>query len=232
MSFNRIAIPVFTALAVGPLTPLGAWHPAFHEAQTRTALRLIPRGMGEFLAPHTPQLLAASRGVGNAQPPTVDEVAAQFIRVVQLSEARKRPAELARELGVLAQMAQLLLDPSATRGVTALRESFELLGQERRAKLVVSREPYWALHGPLDPYPALERLAAEKAERTAILLEHFEVERGRRKGTWDDLSIPFAMLQTSYSRGVNLTVNLYILLWRACGNLWVPPAVQSPSGRD
>jgi hypothetical protein len=89
--------------------------------------------------------------------------------------------------------------------------------------LLVTREPFWAVSGSLDPAPVLERLAAAKAVRHERLTACFDEASGRRLGPWDDLSIPFAQMQLAFSNGVNATANLWILLWRAAGDQWEIP---------
>lgn len=204
--------------------PLGAWSPKVHEAQTAKALRLLPKRMATLLRAQPQALLEGARGVGNDQPPTVEQVEAQFRTVLRLSEEHRRPEEIVRELGVLAHQVQLLTDPSAMEGVSPLRESFETYAEEHLAHLLVSREPYWAATGSLDPGPQLRRFLALKQERNRRLKEHFDAATGRRIGPWDDLSLPFAQMQLAFSSSVHATANLWILLWRATGDQWEIPA--------
>lgn len=210
-------------VAGGLSASLGAWSPRVHEAQSRLALRMVPARLAELLKPHHPALLASARGVGNAQPPSVEDVEEQFRQIVALSEAKAPLDRVARELGVLAHQVQLLSDPSATQGVTALREFFETYTDGRFRDLVLTREPFWAARGPLDPRPPLLQLARVKHERHAHLAEHFDAARGRSIGKWDELSVPYAQMQLGFSTGVNATANLWTLLWRAVGDLWVDP---------
>jgi hypothetical protein len=161
--------------------------------------------------------------VANDQIPAPEDVEEQFQRILQISEEQHRPELLVRELGTLAHMAQLLLDPSATAGVTPLREQFETYGDEHLPRLVANREPFWALTEPLDPRPRLLKWSDVKYERHRLLLKHFDLATGRRVGSWDILSPPFAQLQLSYSNGVNATANLWIQTWRAVGELWETP---------
>lgn len=203
---------------------LVAWSPKLHEAQTAKAVRLVPKRMAAFLRAHPQVLLEAARGVANDQPPTPEQVEAQFRTVLRLTEERRRPEDIVRDLGVLAHQVQLLTDPSATVGVSPLRESFEAYADGHMSHLLVTREPFWAVSGSLDPAPVLERLAAIKAARNERLSAHFDETTGRRIGPWDDLSIPFAQLQLAFSNGVNATANLWILLWRAAGDQWDTPA--------
>ena len=204
--------------------PLGAWSPKVHEAQTAKAIRLVPRRMAALLRAHPQVLLEAARGVANDQPPTVEQVEAQFRTLLRLSEERRRPEDIVRDLGVLAHQVQLLTDPSATEGLSPLRESFEAYADEHLVHLLVTQEPYWAVTAPLDPRPPLLRFQAVKEARNRRLLEHFDLETGRRIGPWDDLSLPFAQLQLAFSNGVHATANLWILVWRAAGDQWDIPA--------
>ncbi|WP_257303134.1 hypothetical protein [Geothrix campi] len=211
------------ALALACL-PLGAWSPKVHEAQTAKAVRLLPRGMAALLRAHPQELLEGARGVANDQPPTAEQVEAQFRTVLRLSEEHRRPEDIVRDLGVLAHMAQLLTDPSATEGLSPLRESFEAYADQNLAHLLVTQEPYWAATGSLDPAPALRRLLATKLERNRRLRENFDESGGRRIGPWDDLSVPFAQLQLAFSNGVHATANLWILAWRVAGDQWEIPS--------
>jgi hypothetical protein len=219
---KRFGRPLLTLLlACGPL---GAWSPKVHEAQTAKAIRLVPRPMAALLRAHPQVLLESARGVANDQPPTVEQVEAQFRTVLRLSEEGRRPEELVRDLGVLAHQVQLLLDPSATEGLSPLRESFEAYADQHLPHLLVTQEAYWAAQGSLDPAPPLRRFLALKQERHKRLQEHFDGSAGRRIGPWDELSLPFAQLQLAFSSGVYATANLWILLWRAAGDQWeLPP---------
>jgi hypothetical protein len=200
--------------------PLPAWSPKVHEAQTAKAMRLVPRRMAAFLRAHPQALMEGARGVANDEPPTVEQVAAQFRTVLRMSEERRRPEDLARDLGVLAHQVQLLADPSAVGGLSPLRESFEGYAEEHLAHLLVTREPYWALRGSLDPEPPLRRILALKLERNQRLRQHYNEATGQRIGPWDDLSIPFAQLQLAFSNSVYATANLWVLAWRAAGDQW------------
>lgn len=213
---------LLAAMLAGSFAPLGAWSPAFHEAQTGRAMRLLPEGMASFLAAHSRELLTGARGQSNDQVPTVEDVEEQFRRVVTLTEEHKRPERLAKELGVLAHQVQLLMDPSAVTGVSSLRESFQAYGDEKLPKLVLSREPFWAVTAPLDPRPRLVQWARIKFDRNQALQACFDETTGRRKGGWDELSVPFAQLQLSFSNGINATANIWIQLWRAVGDQWDP----------
>lgn len=211
------------ALALAAGGSLLGWSPKMHEAQTAKAIRLIPKRMAMFLRAHPQVLLEAARGVANDQPPTPEQVEGQFRTVLRLTEERRRPEDIVRDLGVLAHQVQLLTDPSATSGVSPLRESFEAYADGHMNHLLVTREPFWAVSGSLDPAPVLERLAATKAVRHERLNACFDETTGRRIGPWDDLSIPFAQMQLAFSNGVNATANLWILLWRAAGDQWEIP---------
>ncbi len=208
-------------LAFGPLS---AWSPRVHEAQTAKAIRLLPRSMALLLRAHPQALLEGARGVANDQPPTVEQVEAQFRTLLRLSEEHKRPEDIVRDLGVLAHQVQLLTDPSATEGLSPLRESFEGYADDNQAHLLVNQEPYWAVTGSLDPGPPLRRFLAVKLERNRRLREFFDESAGRRIGPWDELSLPFAQMQLAFSSGVNATANLWILVWRAAGDQWELPA--------
>jgi hypothetical protein len=199
---------------------LGAWSPRFHEAQTTLAVKLAPHRMAQFLRSHSEELLQGARGQNSDQVPTVEEVEEQFQRIVALTEQKRRPALLVKELGILAHQIQLLMDPSAIHGATPLRDAFEAYGDEKLVRLVLSREPFWAVRGPLDPRPALLRWTTRKFERNTTLQPFFDDKTGRRVGPWDDLSLPFAELQLAYSNGVHATANGWILLWRAVGDQW------------
>jgi len=213
-TFARFALAAL--LAPG----LAAWSPAFHEAQTQLAARMVPGRMAAFLAEHGQELAQGARGRGNDQVPTVEDVEAQFQLIVSISEEGCRPQRLARELGTLAHQVQLLMDPSAIYGDSPLRESFEDYADQQRPKLVLTREPFWAVAGPLDPRPHLLQWAKVKYERHQALSACFDPRTARRLGPWDDLSVPFAQLQLAYSGGIHATANLWIQLWRAEGDLW------------
>jgi len=217
MSYRRLRILGLLAL----LAPgLAAWSPRCHEAQTLLAVRLAPRRMGAFLLAHRADLLQGARGQANDQVPTVEEIEEQFHTILTLSEEHRPAARVARELGTLAHQVQLLIDPSAIRGATPLRDSFEAYADEKLPKLVLSREPFWAVSAPLEPRPALLRWAKVKYDRHQTLLDCFDEQTGRRTGPWDELSLPFAQLQLAYSNGINATANLWIQLWRAAGDQW------------
>ena len=204
--------------------PLNAWSPRVHEAQTAKALRLLPRRMAALLRAHPQALLEGARGVANDQPPTVEQVEAQFRTLLRLSEEHRRPEEIVRDLGVLAHQIQLLMDPSAMEGLSPLRESFEAYADDNLSHLLVTQEPYWAASGSLDPGPPLRRFLAIKLERNRRLREHFDEGAGHRIGPWDELSLPFAQMQLAFSNGVHATTNIWILVWRTAGDQWEIPA--------
>jgi hypothetical protein len=203
--------------------PSAAWSPEFHEVQTTRAAGLLPQRMGAFLGTYRRDLLVGARGQSNDQVPTVEAVEDQFRRIVELTEERKRPERIVRELGVLAHQVQLLSDPSAIVGASPLRDAFMAYGDENLPRLVLTLEPFWAVRAPLDPRPRLLQWARTKYERHQALCQCFDESTGRRVGTWDELSVPFAMLQLSFSNGVNATANIWIQLWRAVGDQWDVP---------
>lgn len=203
--------------------PAHAWSPKFHEFQTQMALGMVPLGMKHFLLQHPLALAEGARGIPNDQVPTVEEVEEQFQRVIRMSEERRHPETLVRELGTLAHMVQLLSDPSAIRGVTPLREHFEAYADELHRHLVITSESCWAAKGALEARGPLLRAARTKYQRHALLSGQFNESTRQRVGSWDLRSLPFAQLQLSFSEGVNATANLWILTWRAAGDLWVQP---------
>ena len=204
-------------------TVLRAWSPRFHETQTQLALSLIPKRMASFMQRYPRALDEGARGVANDQVPAPEDVEEQFHRVLQLSEGQARSERVVKELGTLAHMVQLLTDPSATAGVTPLREQFESYGDEHLPRMVANREPFWAVNGSLDPRPHLLRWSEVKYQRHRLLLQHFDAATGRRIGPWDVLSPPFAQLQLAFSNGTNATANLWIQAWRAVGEYWDAP---------
>ncbi len=213
------------ALVLG-LASLGlmAWTPRFHEAQTKVATQMIPAPMSALLVAYPDALREGARGVGNDQPPSAEDIEDQYSRILALSEARKQPGEIVRELGRLAHLVQEITAPASTRGVDPLRESFESFADERMKMLVVTREPFWSLKADLDPKSKLVEWANLKYHRHGQLMEHFDFKTGRRLGQWDDLSIPYALLQLSFSNGVQATANIWILIYRATGDLWSYPS--------
>lgn len=204
-----------------------AWTPRVHEAQTKVASRMIPAPMSSLLAAYPEALKEGARGVGNDQPPSAQDVEDQYGRILALSEAHKNPGEIVRELGRLAHLVQEITAPGSTVGVDPLRESFEAYAEERLKMLIVTREHFWSVTADLDPKPKLLEWAKLKHHRHEQLLEHFELKTGRRLGQWDDLSVPYALLQLSFSNGVQATANIWILIYRATGDLWSYPSMGS-----
>lgn len=221
-------IPLQMSLACLFCTALSAYSPAFHEAQTRMALGLIPKSMQAFLKQHQGELLLGARGDQARQVPTIEELEEQYRRVLKVSEDKRRASLVARELGQLAHMVQLFIDPSATQGMSIVRERFQAYGDEHLSKLALTFETFWAVKAPLDPRPSLLNWSETKWERHRILLEYIDPDTGVRKGLWDTLSIPYAQLQLSFSNGVHATANLWILTYRAAGLHWPLPAVAQP----
>lgn len=203
---------------------LFAWTPRFHEAQTKVASRMIPAPMAALLAAYPDALREGARGVGNDQPPSAEDVEDQYGRILALSEAHKNSGEIVRELGRLAHLVQEITAPGSTMGVDALRETFEGYAEERMKTLVVTREPFWSVKADLDPKPKLLEWASLKYYRHEQLREYFDFNSGHRHGQWDDLSVPYALLQLSFSNGVQATANIWILIYRATGDLWSYPS--------
>lgn len=203
---------------------LWSWSPLFHEVQTKLASRMVPAPMAAMLHGQRGVLLAAGRGQPSDEPPTVEQIEEQFQRILVLSEANPSPRQLARELGTLAHLVQVLTDPGVTQGVTPLRIHFQAYGDENLGRMMLTRQPAWAVAGDLDPKPRILAWTREKYDRHAVLLDYFDSERNARLGVWDELSLPFAQLQLSFSSGVHATANLWILLWRAVGDRWPVPA--------
>lgn len=199
---------------------LWSWSPTFHEVQTKLASRMVPAPLAALLHAQRETLLTAGRGQSSDEPPTVEQVEAQFNRILALSEGNPSQRQLARELGILGHMVQVLTDPAATQGMTPIRTSFLAYGDENLRRMVLTRQSPWAVTAPIDPKPRILAWTREKFDRHAVLLEHFDQERNTRLGEWDELSLPFAQLQLSFSAGVHATANLWILLWRAVGDKW------------
>ena len=218
-----LRVSIFGLASLGLL----AWTPRIHEAQTKVASRMIPAPMSALLAAYPDALKEGARGVGNDLPPSAGDVEDQYGRILALSEAHKNPGEIVRELGWLAHLVQEITAPGSTMGVDPLRESFEAYADERLKMLVVTREPFWSLKADLDPKPKLLEWAKLKHHRHEQLLEHFDLKTGRRLGQWDDLSVPYALLQLSFSNGVQATANIWILIYRATGDLWSYPSIGS-----
>jgi hypothetical protein len=209
-------------LAVAPV--LCAWSPTFHEVQTKLASRMVPAPLAALLHSQREVLLEAGRGQSSDEPPTVEQVEEQFDRILALSASNPTPRQLARQLGILAHMVQVLTDPGATHGVTPLRSTYTAYADENLRRMVLTRQPPWAVNAALDPRPKILSWTREKFDRHRVLLEHFDQERNARVGVWDELSLPFAQLQLSFSDGIHATANLWILLWRAAGDRWPLPA--------
>jgi hypothetical protein len=191
--------------------------------QTAQARRLVPTGMARFLDQHESALMEAAAGLGSAAVPTPEEVEEQFHRVLELSEAGGPRREIAHELGRLANMAQLLTDPSATAGFTFVRSAMSGFADERLKDLVAVREPLFAARGDPSVRAAVIVWDRVKYERFRILSGHVDPRTGARLGPWDELSVPFAQLHLGFSAGVNATANLWIFAWRAAGDLWQGP---------
>lgn len=200
--------------------PLAAWSPAMHEFQTEKALELIPWRMAAFLRAHPQALARGARGVANDEPTTPELVASEYRTVLRMSGEHRPPDEIVRELGVLAHQVQLLVDPSAVQGLSPLREEFDAYADHWAPHLVVTQEPFWAATGRPDLLVRLQGFQAEKLGRYQQLLAHYDLQTGRRIGPWDEHSIPFAMLQLSFSNAVNATANCWILAWRQVGDRW------------
>lgn len=205
--------------------PLAAWSPKMHETQSIKALRLIPRPMAAFLRAHQEAFLEGARGVASYDPPTAEMVVAQYRTVLRLSEEGRPADDIARDLGVLARLVQALHDPSCAQGLDPLRAHFEAYADQKLPNLLVTNEAFWAHRGELDPAPRVQAWMAQKVARNGRLRSAFDFQKGRPNGPWDDLSMPFAQLQLSFSNGIHATANLWILAWRSCGGSWpVPPA--------
>jgi hypothetical protein len=209
-------------LAISP--GLWSWSPIFHEVQTKLASRMVPAPMAALLHAQRAVLLEAGRGQSSDEPPTVEQVEEQFDRILVLSQGNPSQRQLVKELGVLAHMVQVLTDPSATQGVTPLRASFTAYADENLGRMVLTRQPAWAVDAALNPRPRILEMTREKFDRHRVLLDHFDQDRNARLGTWDELSMPFAQLQLSFTSGVHATANLWILLWRAAGDSWPLPS--------
>jgi hypothetical protein len=216
---NHVAKLIVALLSA---VPCMAWSPKVHDLQTTLAKGQVPVVMAQYLDQHWDTLSEAAGGGGNTVVPTPEEVENQYLKVLKISEDRRPAREIARELGVLAKMAQLLTDPSATGGLPFTRRVFSDFADEHYKKLVAVREPLFAVTGSLSPRIPLIVWDRVKFERYRLLAEHIDNDTGARIGTWDTLSVPFAQLQLGFSSGVNATANLWILAWRAVGDLWVP----------
>jgi hypothetical protein len=198
-----------------------------HSLQTKLAKGLVPKAMAAFLDQHSAILLEAGGGKGTATVPSPEDVEAQFYKVLSTSEKGRPAREIVQELGRLANMAQLLTDPSATGGFSQTRRLFSNYADEQYKNLVAVREPLFAASGGLNPRPALHAWTKEKYERYALLSKYVNPDMGAKIGTWDTLSVPFAQMQLGFSAGVNATANLWILAWRAVGDSWVAQGQKS-----
>jgi len=217
MAFKKIYFLVATLICL----PGFAWSPKVHSEQTRLAMSLIPKAMASFLDRHAPVLYAAAAGTTNAPVPTPEEVEKQFFRIIQISEDGRPTREIVIELGRLANMAQLLTDPSATTGLTFIRRVFSSFADEHFSKLVAVREPLIAATGDPEPGPVIQAWSRTKYERYRSLTGYINPDTGAKNGTWDTLSVPFAQMQLGFSDGVNATANLWIYAWRSVGGLWI-----------
>lgn len=215
--FRRLRLGSLCAACMG----LCAYHPAFHEAQTRMALSRVPTRLQQLLRTHLTDVLGSMRGMPMGKIPTVEDVEAQFQKVLRMSQDR-RPFELiAREMGILAYQVQLLSDPSCLQGTSPLRDHFAGFADQMLPSLVLTDAPYWALTGAPDPGPALRETARKKTERLSLLDTHFDERSGKRLVVWDRLSVPFALLQLGYNQGVHDTANIWIMLYRVTGASWL-----------
>ncbi len=220
----RFRLPLRAWLLAAPLAfPLAAFTPRVHEAATVRAVRMVPRRLSLLLRSHPRILLDAARGQANDQPATAADVESEYRTILRMSKEGVGAENLVRELGILAHLVQSLHDPSCTTGVTPLRDTFEAYGDEKLPKLLVTKEAFWALDAPPDPGPRIQEWAATKAERNKLLAACVDAN-GKRLGPWDDLSLPFAQLQLSFSNAVHATANLWILLYRQAGAYWPLPA--------
>ena len=96
---------------------LFAWSPRVHENQTKLATQLVPAPMAALLAAYPEALREGARGIGNDphQAPSVEDVEDQYRRILAVSESKKSPQVLVRELGRLAHMVQELTAPGGLR---------------------------------------------------------------------------------------------------------------------
>jgi hypothetical protein len=212
-------IAFLAALTIG--VPCTAWSPKVHSLQTKLAKGIIPRGMANFLDQHPAALLEANKKVGRLQAPTPEDVEQQFDKVVKISHDGKPPAEIVYELSVLANMVQLLTDPSVTGGLTHAQRTFSTFADEHFDMLAASKEPLFAAKGELNPKSAIHAWTHQKYDRYRLLTNHINPSTGEKIGTWDTLSVPFAQMQLGFSTGINATANIWIYAWRAVGAYWV-----------
>ncbi|MBS1767187.1 MAG: hypothetical protein JST05_07295 [Acidobacteria bacterium] len=220
---------LMSLLLAAPLAmPLSAWPQRLHEAMSVKATRMLPRRLSLLLRAHPQVMLEAARGQANDQPATAADVESEYRTILRMSKEGVGAEDLVRELGLLAHLVQSLDDPSCTGGVTPLRDTFEAYADEKLPKLVVTREPFWALEAGPDPDPRIGAWAARKAARTQTLQACVDAT-GKRLGPWDDLSLPFAQLQLSYSNAVHDTANLWLLLYLQVGATWPLPPDPEPA---
>jgi len=228
MGLRGIAI-FATAVAV---VPCAAWSPKVHSLQTRLAKGIIPRGMANLLDQHSAALIEANKKVGSLHAPTPEDVERQFDKVVKMSHDGKPPAEIVYELGMLANMVQLLTDPSVTGGLTHAQRTFSTFADEHFDKLAASKEPLFAAKGEPNPRAPIHAWARQKYERYRTLTNHVNPNTGEKIGAWDTLSVPFALMQLGFSTGINATANIWIYAWRAAGAYWVRPTGRQGSGES
>ncbi|MCL1894329.1 MAG: hypothetical protein FWG02_08870 [Holophagaceae bacterium] len=219
MKTNKIA----QILTIIVFTPCLAWSPQVHTAQTRIAKGLIPKAMAKYLEQHSQQLFTAAVGKSNSQVPTPEEVEKLFFGIIEMSENGRPAKEIISELGRLANMVQLLTDPSATGGLAFARRVFSEYADEHFSKLVAVKEPLLAAKEDFNPSKAIQTWSRTKYQRYRSLVSHINPDTGAKIGTWDTLSVPFAQMQLGYSEGVNATANLWICAWRMVGNFWLNP---------
>jgi hypothetical protein len=201
--------------------PCLRWSPQVHALQTKFAKGLIPKAMAEFIDRHHDAFSESGRGLASAQAPTPEDVESQFLKLMKISESRGPHKEIVRELGHLANMVQLLTDPSATGGPAATRRVFSDYADEHFSKLVAIRAPLFAAKGDIDPRAAIQAWGKAKYERYRSLSNFVNPGTGAKIGAWDTLSVPFAHMQLSFSEGVNATANIWIMAWRMAGGYWV-----------
>jgi hypothetical protein len=217
MSCRRVTTVISTIVSL----PCLGWSPQVHALQTKFAKGLIPKAMAEFIDRHHAAFSESGRGLVNAHPPTPEDVEGQFLKLLKISENRRPLKEIVRELGHLANMVQLLTDPSATGGAAATRRVFSDFADEHFGKLVAVRAPLFAAKGDLDPRAAIQAWGKAKYERYSSLSNFVNLGTGAKIGAWDTLSVPFAHMQLSFSEGVNATANIWIMAWRMAGAYWV-----------
>lgn len=219
--FSRLHRIFSLGLLLAGSLGLQAFSPAFHEAQTRMALSRVPTRLQRALKAHLPELLSSIRDVPRGRMATVEDIEAQFQKVLRLTEERRPIEVIVREMGRLAHQVQLLADPSCIQGISPLREHFEKYADQMLPTLMFTDAPYWALVGPPDPGPQLRASARVKTERLSLLDTLFDERTGKRLVVWDRLSVPFALLQLGYNQGVHGTANTWIMIYRVTGSSWL-----------